>query len=189
MLILFKHHPNRTRTHRTPSRANKGTSPIVPRNTPLFEITNQRTPICLAPTYANPTTAPTTPPNTRNFKKDTPRDIHLPRILISKTKDSSSNATNTAPITKNSHDISKRFAPSYAKSKTTPTGQQKQSLSRTRVPTVCPYSPFPQEPKKGRLLKCSKTALPSKRGKYQKYNKTPPATKEYRSDWKAYKYK
>ncbi|WP_375627723.1 MULTISPECIES: hypothetical protein [unclassified Bartonella] len=29
---------------------------------------------------------------------------------------------------------------------------------------VCPYSPSPQELKKGRLLKCRKTALPSKEG-------------------------
>ncbi len=60
--------PNSTRTHRIPSRAKKGTSPIVPANTPLFEITNQRTPICLAPLYANPTTAPTTPQNASPFK-------------------------------------------------------------------------------------------------------------------------
>ncbi len=60
--------PNSTRTHRTPSKAKKGTSPIVPRNTPLLKIKNQCPPICLAPLYANPTTAPTTQQNTRNFK-------------------------------------------------------------------------------------------------------------------------
>ncbi len=38
--------------------------------------------------------------------------------------------------------------PPYAKSKTTPTGQQKQSLSRTKAPTVCPYSPSPKRAQK-----------------------------------------
>ncbi|WP_375704454.1 hypothetical protein, partial [Bartonella sp. AD328YNZD] len=47
---------------------------------------------------------------------------------------------------------------------------------------------IPTRAKKGRLLKCRKTALPSKGGKDQKYNKTPPATTEYRSAWKPYKY-
>ncbi len=47
---------------------------------------------------------------------------------------------------------------------------------------------IPTRAKKGRLLKCRKTALPSKRGKHQKYNKTPPATTKYRSAWKPYKY-
>ncbi len=96
---FFKHHPNSTRTHRTPSKTKKEQIQHCSQ-TPHCSRSQTSAPICLAPLYANPTTAPTTPPNTRNFNKNTPRDIHLPRTLISKTKDHANNAAKRQPLQK-----------------------------------------------------------------------------------------
>ncbi len=110
MLILFKH-PNSTRIHRIPSKAKKGTSPIVPTNTPLLKITNQRTPICLAPTCANPTTAPTTPQNTRNLKNMSRATTIRPAPLLSKNQRPCQNAAKDQSFEKNESLKPRRLAP------------------------------------------------------------------------------
>ncbi len=128
--------------------------------------------------------------NTQSFANQSQLNPRFSAPRRKQKKVAPTTAQNTTPFNNHKQRVTTPHlaAPSYAKSRTTPTVQQTRSPSRTGVPMVCPYSPSPKELKKGRLLKRRKTALPSKRGKHQKYNKTPPATTEYRSAWKPYKY-
>ncbi len=106
MLILFKHHPNSTRTHRTPSKTNKGTNPTLLTNTPLLKIKNQ-CPHMLGSVIRQSNNATKHQP----LKKHVPCNHHTPRTLISKTKDHAQNAAKDQSFTKNESLNPRRFAP------------------------------------------------------------------------------
>ncbi len=74
--------PNSTRTHRTPSKAKKGTSPIVPRNTPLLKIKNQCPPHMLGSVIRQSNNSSNNAAKHQKLQKHVPRNHHTPRSFI-----------------------------------------------------------------------------------------------------------